>query len=113
MPAGQTDLAPTVLSLLGIDRGAAAVSRTQPARRRRRSSGAASRTATGSTRAICFSPGAADTACFDLGRRVAGPASDCAAEDAQARRARELSRLIVLEDLQQALRARLAANPNP
>ena len=60
-----------------------------------------------------FLAGAADTACYDLARRAAGPASGCAAEDALARRARELSRLIVTEDLQQTLRSRLAANPHP
>jgi lipoteichoic acid synthase len=113
MPAGQTDLAPTVLSLLGIDAsplpylgrnllGDAGVDRPVP---RPYGDWLDSR--------HLFLSGAADTACYDLGRRLAGPASDCAAEDAQARRARDLSRLIVLDDLQQPLRARLAAHPNP
>jgi hypothetical protein len=39
--------------------------------------------------------------------------SACAAEDAVARRARELSRLIVIDDLQLPLRSRLTAAPHP
>jgi hypothetical protein len=112
MPAGQTDLAPTVLSLLGIDaaplpylgRNLLGADADRPVPRPYGDWLDARH---------LFIAGAADTACVDLGRRFAGPAPDCAAEDAQARRARDLSRLIVLEDLQQALRARLAVHPNP
>ena len=112
MPAGQTDLAPTVLALLGIDPAplpylgrnllGAAVDRPVPrpygdwldARH-------------------LFLAGDAAAACYDLARHAAEARSACSAEDALARRARELSRLIVIDDLQQPLRARLAANPHP
>ena len=112
MPAGQTDLAPTVLALLGIDPAplpymgrnliGAAVDRPVPrpygewldARH-------------------LFLAGDAAGACYDLARHVANAQSACDAEDALARRARELSRLIVVDDLQQPLRARLAASPQP
>ncbi len=112
MPAGQTDLAPTILSLLGIDaaplpylgRNLLGVEADRPVPRPY-GDWLDSR--------HLFVSGAADSACYDLGRRLAGPAADCAAQDALARRARDLSRLIVLEDLQQTLRARLAVHPNP
>jgi lipoteichoic acid synthase len=110
MPAGQTDLAPTVLSLLGID----AASLPYLGR---------NLLGAGVDRPVLrpygdwldarhlFLSGAPDTACYDLASRRPGPASDCAEEDTFARRARNLSRLIVIEDLQQALRARLAGDP--
>jgi phosphoglycerol transferase MdoB-like AlkP superfamily enzyme len=112
MPAGQTDLAPTVLALLGIDPAplpylgrnllGAAIDRPVPrpygdwldARH-------------------LFLAGAGSAACYDLARHLADASSACAAEDALARRARELSRLIVIDDLQQPLRSRLAAYPYP
>jgi lipoteichoic acid synthase len=109
MPAGQTDLAPTVLSLLGIDatllpylgRNLLGVDVDRPVPRPYGDWLDARH---------LFVAGAAAAACYDLGRRLAGLASDCAAEDALARGARDLSRLIVLEDLQQTLRARLVAD---
>jgi hypothetical protein len=58
-----------------------------------------------------FLAGNAEMSCYDLGRRTNVDPPACDAEDARARRTRELSRLIVIEDLQQRLRARLAANP--
>jgi lipoteichoic acid synthase len=110
-PAGQTDLAPTVLALLGIDPAplpylgrnllGASIDRPVPrpygdwldARH-------------------LFLAGGADASCYDLGRRLVSAPSACAAEDAMTRRARDLSRLVVIDDLQLLLRARLAANPN-
>ena len=112
IPAGQTDLAPTVLALLGIDPAplpylgrnllGAAVDRPVPrpygdwldARH-------------------LFLAAEAAGACYDLARHAADERSACSAEDALARRARELSRLIVIDDLQQPLRERLAATPQP
>ncbi len=111
-PAGQIDLAPTVLALLGIDPAplpylgrnllGADIDRPVPrpygdwldARH-------------------VFLAGAGDAGCYDLGRRVVTAPSACAADDAIARHARDVSRLIVIDDLQQQLRARLAANPQP
>ena len=112
MPAGQTDLAPTVLALLGIDPA------PLPYLGRNLLGAAADRPVPRpygdwlDARHL-FLAGAADAACYDLGRRLAGAAPACAAEDALARRARDLSRLIVIDDLQQPLRARLAATPHP
>ena len=112
MPAGQTDLAPTVLALLGIDPA------PLPYLGRNLLGAGADRPVPRpygdwlDARHL-FLAGAADAACYDLGRRLAGDASACAANDALARRARDLSRLIVIDDLQQTLRTRLAANPHP
>ncbi|MCU1385507.1 MAG: hypothetical protein JWL71_4204 [Acidobacteria bacterium] len=113
MPAGQTDLAPTVLALLGIDAAplpylgrnllaAADIDRPVP-----RPYG------DWLDAHHLFLAGNAAAPCYDLARRLAGAPPPCAAGDALARRQRELSRLIVIDDLQQALRARLAANPHP
>ena len=109
-PAGQTDLAPTVLALLGIDPVplpylgrnllGADIDRPVP-----RPYGA------WLDARHLFLAGDADVSCYDLGRRLVGAPSDCAADDVLARRARDLSRLIVIDDLQQQLQARLAANP--
>jgi lipoteichoic acid synthase len=109
MPAGQTDLAPTVLALLGIDPA------PLPYLGRNLLGG-------GDDRPVprpygdwldathLFLAGSADAACYDLGRRMVVAKSVCAATDVRARRARDLSRLIVIEDLQQQLRTRLAAS---
>jgi hypothetical protein len=59
-----------------------------------------------------FLAGDADASCYDLSRRLVSAPSACAAEDALARSARDLSRLVVIDDPQQPLRARLAAHPN-
>jgi hypothetical protein len=58
---------------------------------------------------------AADAAapCYDLARHLAGALSDCAADNALARHGRDVSRLIVIDDLQEPLRARLTAVPHP
>ena len=110
-PAGQTDVAPTVLALLGIDPAplpylgrnllGAIVDRPVP-----RPYGE------WLDASHLFLAGDPDARCYDLGRRLVSAPSACTAADALARRARDLSRLVVIDDLQQLLRARLAANPN-
>ena len=110
-PAGQTDLAPTVLALLGIDpaplpylgRNLLGATVDRPVPRPYGDWLDASH---------LFLAGEPDARCYDLGRRLVSAPSACAAQDAMARRARDLSRLVVIDDLQQQLRARLAANPN-
>ncbi len=108
MPAGQTDLAPTVLALLGIDpaplpyMGRNLLGDTaDPPVPRPYGDWLDAR--------HVFLAGDADAACYDLSRRLVVARSECATADAAARRARDLSRLIVVDDLQQSLRARLAA----
>jgi hypothetical protein len=110
MPAGQTDLAPTVLALLGIDpaplpylgRNLLGAADDRPVPRPYGEWLDATH---------LFVAGNADASCYDLRRRMLTAPSACAAEDGRARRARDLSRLIVIEDLQPQLRARLAASP--
>jgi phosphoglycerol transferase MdoB-like AlkP superfamily enzyme len=107
-PAGQVDLAPTVLALLGIDPaplpylgrnllgrpGDLVVVRPYgdwlDAHRLFLAHGPAS-------------------VCYDVVSRAPASLSDCGAADAASRRVRDLSRLVVVDDLQERLRARLAA----
>jgi phosphoglycerol transferase MdoB-like AlkP superfamily enzyme len=108
LPAGQTDFAPTILSLLGVDAAALPY---------------VGRNLLGEpddvpvprpygdwldARYLFLARGAAST-CFDLTRRVARPAIDCRDADDVARRERDVSRLVVIDDLQQRLRERLGA----
>jgi len=110
MPAGQTDLAPTVLALLGIDpsplpylgRNLLGAGDDRPVPRPY-GDWLDSR--------YLFLAGDARAACHVLDGRLAVALSVCAEEDTRARRARDLSRLIVADDLQLSLRARLAATP--
>jgi phosphoglycerol transferase MdoB-like AlkP superfamily enzyme len=108
MVAGQTDVAPTVLALLGIDpaplpylgRNLLGAADIRPVPRPYGDWVDAMH---------LFRAGSADAYCYDLGLRTFVAATACADENARARRARDLSRLIVTDDLQQQLRARLAA----
>ena len=110
-PAGQTDFAPTLLALLGIDpaplpylgRNLLGAADDRPVPR-----------PYGDWLDAHHLFLAGDSApCYDLRRRAAAAPAACADADARSRRARELSRLIVVDDLQQALRTRLAAGPPP
>jgi phosphoglycerol transferase MdoB-like AlkP superfamily enzyme len=107
-PAGQTDFAPTILSLLGVDATALPyVGRNllgPPA-------DAPVPRPYGEwldARHLFLARGPAST-CVDLVRLAAAPAADCRAADAEARRERDVSRLVVLEDLQQRLRDALGS----
>jgi lipoteichoic acid synthase len=110
MPAGQTDLAPTVLALLGIDpaplpyvgRNLLGIDRDRPVLRPYGDWLDATH---------LFLAAGAESSCYDLGRRASVAPAACMPADARARRARALSRLIVIEDLQQPLRALLTTNP--
>jgi phosphoglycerol transferase MdoB-like AlkP superfamily enzyme len=106
-PAGQTDLAPTLLALLGIDpaplpylgRNLLGADLDRPVPRPYGDWIDASH---------LFLAGDAAPACYELHPRLAAATGTCAAEDTLARRARATSRLIVVDDLQQTLRSRLA-----
>ena len=108
LPAGQTDFAPTILSLLGVD--AAALPYVG-----RNLLGEAGDVPVPrpygdwlDARHLFLARGASST-CFDLTRRAPQPAIDCLAADDAARRERDVSRLVVIDDLQQRLRERLGA----
>jgi lipoteichoic acid synthase len=109
MPAGQTDVAPTVLALLGIDstslpyvgRNLLGVVDDRPVPRPYGDWLDASH---------LFRAGRGDAGCYDLHGRTEATPSACDVEDARARRARDLSRLIVVDELQQQLRARLTGS---
>jgi hypothetical protein len=108
LPAGQTDVAPTLLSLLGVDaaplpyvgRNLLAAAGDVPVMR-----------PYGDwldVRNLFLARGAGST-CVDLAQRAPHPAIECTVAGEAARRQREVSRLVVIEDLQQRLRERLGA----
>jgi phosphoglycerol transferase MdoB-like AlkP superfamily enzyme len=108
MPAGQTDFAPTLLALLGIDPA------PLPYMGRNLLGAAADRPVLRPygewvDATHLFLAGDAAASCYDLGRRLVAPPPACASADALAQRARDVSRLVVIDDLQQTLRASLAA----
>jgi len=107
-PAGQTDLAPTLLSLLGIDAGPLPyVGRNLlgPSE-----SGPVPRPyGDWLDGAHLFLARGAASICVDVATRGRGDVAPCGEAAASARREREVSRLVVMEDLQQRLRERLNA----
>jgi phosphoglycerol transferase MdoB-like AlkP superfamily enzyme len=106
--AGQTDFAPTLLALLGVDpaalpyvgRNLLGVDDDSPLPR-----------PYGDWRDSRYlsMAGRAGAVCYDATRQAAVDLRACAAADASARRARAVSRLIVVEDLQQRFLARSAS----
>jgi phosphoglycerol transferase MdoB-like AlkP superfamily enzyme len=106
LPAGQTDLAPTLLSLLGIDAaGLPYVGRNLLAP----AAGGPVVRPFGEwidRRHFFFPPGPGHS-CYDVGGRAIADA-ECADSDREARRARDVSRLVVNADLQSRLRTHLA-----
>jgi hypothetical protein len=110
MPAGQTDFAPTILALLGIDpaplpylgRNLLGVDGDRPVPRPYGDWLDARH---------LFRAGSVDTSCYDLVKRAIVAPAECAVEAVRSRRARDVSRLIVFDDLQEQLRTRLAAVP--
>lgn len=106
--AGQTDFAPTLLALLGIDpaplpylgRNLLGAAADGPVPRPYGDWLDATH---------LFLAHGSNPICYDVSRRLVGAPSACAGGDASARRARDVSRLVVVDDLQQLLRARLSA----
>jgi lipoteichoic acid synthase len=102
-PAGQTDLAPTLLALLGVDAAPLPY---------------AGRNLLGAATGPVIRPygswldrqhlfllaGGAAGLCYDVGDGHAASADRCQESDVEARRARAMSRLVVVDDLQQRLR---------
>jgi lipoteichoic acid synthase len=106
-PAGQVDVAPTILGLLGID--AAALPYLG-----RNLLGAAADVAVRpygdwlDAHHLFLARGSASI-CYGIIAQAPAPLSDCADADAASRRARDLSRLVIVDDLQERLGERLAA----
>ena len=107
-PAGQMDFAPTVLSLLGVDAAALPYLGRNLLGRADDAPVVRPYGEWLDARHLFFTHGSAP-ACYDVARRAQAAAAECRAADAVARRTRDLSRLIVVGDLQARLRARLAS----
>jgi hypothetical protein len=107
LPAGQTDFAPTLLPLLGVD--AAPLPYVGRNLLGAAGDGPVPRPYGDwlDARHLFLASGAGS--CFDLARGAPLPAIDCRAADDAARRERDVSRLVVVDDLQQRLRERLGA----
>lgn len=106
MPAGQTDIAPTILGLLGID----AASLPYVGRSLLDSPGGPVLRPYGEwlDQRLLFATRATTAVCRDLERAKDAGAAACANLDREARRGRAISRLVVAGDLQQRLRDALS-----
>src|SRR5262249_40341774 len=107
-PAGQTDLAPTLLGLVGVDASrlpyvGPGLFETAASRPLPRPYGDWI-----DARHLSLTRGA-DRVCMDLARRLAADGDACAASDEAARRERDVSRLVVTDDLQRRIWERLRA----
>jgi len=102
-PAGQTDLAPTLLALLGID----AAPLPYVGRNLLGPGGGEVVRPYGGwldARHLFVSGGSTNGTCYDVPAMRMAPIDACRAADADARRARDISRRVVVDDLQQRLR---------
>ena len=110
-PAGQTDFAPTLLALLGIDPA------PLPYVGRNLLGGDSGETPVPVPRPYgdwldgshLLLVRGANHICYDLRAHVETSADACQTADAVARRERDVSRLVVTEDLQQRIHTRLEA----
>jgi lipoteichoic acid synthase len=110
-PAGQTDFAPTILGLLGIDpaplpymgRNLLGEPDDPPVLRPY---------GEWIDRAhLMIAGGRPERSCYELASHAFADPRACADASAQARTAREVSRLVIGEDLQQSFRSQLASDP--
>lgn len=108
MPAGQTDMAPTLLALLGIDAsplpyvGRNLLGQPGDSPVVRPYGDWIDR-----THLLINGSGAGGRTCYEIARHAAVDATACAAADADARRARATAERVVTNGLQQKLRERL------
>jgi hypothetical protein len=60
---------------------------------------------------LMIASGGPERSCYEMASHAFTDARACADANAQARTAREVSRLVISEDLQESFRSRLASDP--